>query len=455
MQQTQMSPEEIAALLENDPWWKEISKEMDRVWMVHHLKVPVRQKSEVVNVVFEYDLIDEEMLKRAKGDPIYVEALSIISNLRAGDTFPERLFELHESKVPDALDRIDGAALRLISLLSDPNVKAEATRIWTSERSTLATVDLNDLPRPLYVRTADDRYIIRSLIELQRLDDLFRNYSIHPFSSEKYFPADVSESAAEKVSVSHGGGEMRGRDKYLAYRVYDPLWKYRLLEDYEPEYVTFRLKWAGGALTGSQMDYLYKQHKAGRDALSIFITIYEDEARLNRLKNAISSCPVTRRYGSLFGETIDCYKEEKFGACSVALLPIIEGIIWEYAWWWQTIHGGLFDRTVTREQYKSFSGFELLKSDGSRAGGRPNVGQLLRQTKFGEEVYFEIVEYLCVELFQERNPVLHGREPRYGDRKKAAALLFVVETLERQITKAFKEQIGKELIQRFAKPKGD
>jgi hypothetical protein len=92
-----------------------------------------------------------------------------------------------------------------------------------------------------------------------------------------------------------------------------------------------------------------------------------------------------------------------------------------------------------------------VKSDGTRAGGRPNVGQLLRQTKLGEEVYFEVVEYLCVELFQERNPVLHGREPRYGDRKKAAALLFVVETLERQITEAFKAQIGKELIQRFAK----
>jgi hypothetical protein len=353
MQQTQMSPEEMAALLENDPWWKEISKEMDRVWMVHHIKIPARHKNEVVNVVFEYDLIDEEMLKRAEGDPVYVEALSIISGLKAGDAFPEKLIELHDSRVPDAMDRINGAALRLISLLSDPNVKAEAGRVWASERSTLATVDLNHLPRPLYVRTADDRYIIRSLIELQELDDLFRNYSVHPFSSEQYSQANVSESEAKKVG--DGVGDMRGRDKYLAYRVYDPLWKHRLLEGYESEYVTFRLKWAGGALTGSQMDYLYKQHKAGRDALAVFISIYEHEARLNRLKNAISSCPVTRRYGLLFGEAADCYKEGKFGASSVALLPIIEGVIWEYAWWWQTIHGGLFDRPVTREQYKNLA----------------------------------------------------------------------------------------------------
>jgi hypothetical protein len=345
--------------------------------------------------------------------------------------------------------RGDRRAIR--ELLSVPAVKAEAGRLWASARATLASVDLNNLPQPLYVTTADDRYIIRCLVRLQELDDLYRNYRLHPFGGDEYFPADVWASKEEMITV--GVGDVRGRDKYLAYRVYDPLWKQRL-ERYEPEYVTFRLKWAGGALTGSQMDSLYKQHKAGRDALSVFISIYKDDARLERLKNAISSCPVTSRYGPLFGEAVDCYKEGKFGACSVALLPIIEGIIWEYAWWWQTIHGGLFDHTVTREQYKSFSGFELLKSDGNRAGGRPTIGQLLRQTRFGEEVYFEVVEYLCVELIKERNPVLHGREPGYGNRKKAAALLFVVETLERQITKAFKEQVGKELIQRFAKSEG-
>ena len=69
--------------------------------------------------------------------------------------------------------------------------------------------------------------------------------------------------------------------------------------------------------------------------------------------------------------------------------------------------------------------------------------------RFGLRADFNIVA-----TFEERNPVLHGREPRYGDRKKAAALLFVVETLERQITSAFKEQMGKELMQRFGKSEG-
>jgi hypothetical protein len=75
----------------------------------------------------------------------------------------------------------------------------------------------------------------------------------------------------------------------------------------------------------------------------------------------------------------------------------------------------------------------------------------LRQTKFGDDVYFEVVEYLVAELFEERNPALHGRDPFYGTQKKAAALIFVVETLERQITGAIKEVVGKDLIGRIKK----
>jgi hypothetical protein len=201
----------------------------------------------------------------------------------------------------------------------------------------------------------------------------------------------------------------------------------------------------------SEVMKLYRQHKAGRDVISAFISFYEDENKLKRLRHAINTCPVTQNYGELFGEAVDSFSDGRHKVCSIALLPIIEGIIWEYTWWWNNIHGGLFDTKITYEQYQSGLGFQLLKTDGTRAGGRPNVGQLLRQTKFGEDVNFEVVEYLCEELFGERNPVLHGRKPDYGEHRKAAALLFVVETLERQITKAIKDRVGEDILQRLEK----
>jgi hypothetical protein len=445
-----LSTEEIMNLLENDPWWKEISDEMDRVGMVHRLKgvVPDRHKAETVQTMLEYTFITIDKLNQASTDPVYVEALTIISGLNPGDKFPDRLFELFESQIPQALDRIDQAALQLMPLISDAAVRTELTNLWTSNREAIQAIDLNSLPTKLYVATPDERYVIRALKRLQELDDLFRNYQHYPFCGEDYFQSAVTSDDAEGISV--GIGPTRWRDKLLAYRVYDPLWD-RRMEESEPQYVSFRLKWAHGALSMSEVTQLYRQHKAGRDVISAFISFYEDENRLKRLRHAINTCPITKNYGELFGEAVDSFSDGRHKVCSIALLPIIEGIIWEYAWWWNKIHGGLFDTKITYEQYQNGIGFQLLKSDGTRAGGRPNVGQLLRQTKFGEDVHFEVVEYLCEELFGERNPVLHGRKPDYGEHRKAAALLFVVETLERQMTNAIKDKVGEDILQRIEK----
>ena len=53
--------------------------------------------------------------------------------------------------------------------------------------------------------------------------------------------------------------------------------------------------------------------------------------------------------------------------------------------------------------------------------------------------------------FAERNPVLHGRDASYGDKRKAATLLFVVENIERQITGAFKEAFAQEIMEAIDK----
>jgi hypothetical protein len=230
-----LSTEEIMNLLENDPWWKEISDEMDRVGMVHRLNgvVPDRHKAETVQTMLEYTFITTDKLNQASTDPVYVEALTIISGLNLGDKFPDRLFELFESQIPRALERIDQAALQLMPLISDAAVRAELTNLWTSDRKAIEAVNLNSLPTKLYVATPDERYVIRALKRLQYLDDLFRNYQHYPFCGEDYFQSAVTSDDAEGISV--GIGPTRWRDKLLAYRVYDPLWD-RRMEESEPQF---------------------------------------------------------------------------------------------------------------------------------------------------------------------------------------------------------------------------
>lgn len=450
-----LSHDEIEKLLATDPWWKEISEEMDRVYRIRQLNgiISDEQKHEVVEAMFEYELISEEDLAKAETDQVFQKAKGMIDSLNSGDSFPEELVELYDTKIPEAFQRLDSAARTIIPILSVETVRNEVQTMWSCNRETFKTLDMNNLPPALHVQSADDRYVLRSVIKLAEWDDLLRNYSVYPLPREKYTPAAVSPGKNDQIRVGVGATDeesrqsLKQRAKYLAYRIYDPLW-YHQMERFEPEYVTFRLKWINDT---SLLDYLYKQHKKGEDVVTVFKSIYEDEDRLTKLKNAISSCPVTSAYGVLFNEALDSYKDNRFSVAATALLPLIEGIIWEFAWWWNRENGGLFDRPLTHDEFKEGTAYQLLKSNGSIVKGRPNVGKLLRQTKFGEEVYFEVVEYLVVELFEERNPTLHGREPGYGTKKKAAALMFVVETLEREITGAIKKVIGRNLIEKLSK----
>lgn len=449
-----MRPEEIDDLLETNPWWKDISDELDRVFMIHQLKgvVPDDHKVEVVNAFREHTFITEEKLRSASSDPVFMEARTILAGLAPEDTFPERLTELYKAKKPEALNRINQTVLRLIFLLSNDSVREKVERFWTSDRSKLELLDLDNPPSDLYVSGSNQRYIMRSLLELSCMEEVVRDHQEYPFRGQVYIPVSVESPGKEyKKMPGEPGAE---RIDYLAYRVCDPLWDQQM-ERFEPEYVSFPLKWAGAIFTIKQMMSLYEEHKAGGDLIAEILRLYRNNNRLTRLQNAIASCPMTSSYKELFDEIIENFQNSRFKVCSTSLLPMVEGMLWEFAWWWNSVHGGVFDRPIKRLQYKNRSDFRLLHPDGKRVGGRPNIGALLRKTKFGEVVYVEFVEYLVEELFDERNPVLHGRDPKYGNDKKAAALLLVVETIEREITNESKKEMGKHLLNLIANGAGN
>lgn len=440
-----MRPEEIEDLFETNPWWKEISDELDRVFRIHQLKgvVPDDHKVEVVNAFLEHTFITGDKLRSASSDPVFVEARTILQGLAAGDPFPEQLTELYKAKKPEALNRINQTALRLMALFSDKSIREKVQRIWNSDRSKLKPLYLDNVPFDFCAGGRDQGYILRCVSELACKEEVVRDHRDYPFAGQVYIPASVESPGKEHKEVAQRPGAER--IDYLAYRVCDPLWD-QWMERFEPEYVTFPLKWAGAVFNIKQMMSLYEQHKAGGDLITEVLPLYRNNNRLSRLQNAIASCPIISSYKELFEEIVENFQNARFKVCSVSLLPMVEGILWEFAWWWNDVHGGLFDRPINRLQYKDRTGFELLRQDGRRVGGRPNIGALLRKTKFGEVVDVEFVEYLVEELFDERNSVLHGRKPKYGNDKKATALLLAIEVIEREITKATKEKLGTDLL---------
>lgn len=431
-------PDNLEELFQTNPWWKGVSDECDRVYRVQQLPkfITPRHKHGVIEALFEHLEISEEKLQIAKGDPVFEEARAIIQNLKAGDPFPPRLSELFQSRKGEALKQIKNCFARLLVRVSHADCRTKIEQRWDESpgqfppyRSLVEKYSITDLSQ---------RFIIRSIGELDELRARIHD-AVYPFHEDDYFPVTVGETKEEK----------RERVDYLAYRVFDPLWISNI-EHYEPEYVTFPLKWAGALLNVTIMKELYAHHRNGNDVLAELIPYFKEGDALSILENAVRSCPLTSRHGELFGEIVSDFRSNKFRTCSISLLTLIEGLVWDFAWWWNLDTGKLFDRATSQIDFLKGK-FKLINKNGEEINTTPNIGLLLRHTRFGEEFYFEFLEFFCDELFSERNPVLHGRQPNYGNEKKVATLLFIVRCIEKEITEYFMGKFTEKVLEQVNK----
>jgi hypothetical protein len=432
-------PPNLQELLETDPWWKSVSEEVDRVYSVQHLPsyITDRHKHGVVESLFEGTEITDEKLSTARAHPVFEEAKELIQGLKQGDAFPTRLTELFLSRIPTALDQIDERAGKLLALLENQHCAQKLKSSWPPTKK--AFPSYRGLIQEFGIKDVEERFIVRRITELADLRRYVEKLG-YPFNEEDYLPAEMGE-----------GEERRDRVEYLAYRVFDPLWVSGI-EEFESEYMSFPLHWAGSLFTITTMKRLYAAHKAGTDVVAKLVP-YFLKAELDPLQNAISMCPITARHGDLFLEIASSFRSGMFKVASRSLLAMIEGMVWDFAWWWNQHSGTVFDKGIGWEKYNGGDVYLLNNRDGSQINADATIGLLLRNTTFGEEFSFEFIEYFCEELFQERNPVLHGRFPNYGDDKKAGVLLLVVRVLEKNITGAFAAWFAKEAIGSYEKAK--
>lgn len=422
-----MTLDEMIELAKTDPWWKEIKEEVDRQWNLLQYEVPDLHKIETVNALIEVTEIGDDKLEGAANDPVFQQAKAIISNLRQGDSYPNELFDLFRGQIPGALAQINKYALQLIALITDKTLKSKAEDLWKKRAQSLA--DIRDMLQMRKVITLKNRFILSCLADLIEREEYYKN-DPSPFMSDTYLPMKLGE-------------EQRDRVDFLAYRVFDPLWIFTF-ERFEPEYVSFPLKWVPN-LPSNVLRELYREHKHGTNVLLALISHFESQEELEHLAQMITSCPIISQFSDLFAEIVQSYRQGLYNIASVSLLSVIEGMVWAYAWWWNRFFGPVFDRSTSSEDYSKCS-FKLISSTGKTIKNRPTVGTLLRATSFGEHFYHEEIEYFCEDLFNERDPVMHGRNPRFGNKEKAATFLFVVWQIERTITGSVKDHFAKTII---------
>ena len=130
-------PKNLEELFTSNPWWKEISEELDRVHRVSQLPefLTPRHKHGAVEALFEHTEITDEKLQIAKGDPVFEEAKQIIEGLKQGDEFPPRLSELFKSRKAEALKEIHRCFSRLLVRVTDSTCKAQLEQAWADRKT--------------------------------------------------------------------------------------------------------------------------------------------------------------------------------------------------------------------------------------------------------------------------------------------------------------------------------
>jgi hypothetical protein len=215
--------------------------------------------------------------------------------------------------------------------------------------------------------------------------------------------------------------------EYFAYLVYKPeerSWSETLLD---PEWERFPLKWWAHHLPMADVRTLFDMYKSGEDISLYYVSRFEKDgiAAIRELvSDPIARTPIAKERAGIreaINQALICYENRQLMAFMYTILPILEGILWNYSVY--------LDAIGEAEIYvEGTNSNEIITTDGNSISG-PTVGLLMRHSAFKDFFDQEFIEYFCNELYNERNPILHGRLFNFATIENAARKLATLEYL--------------------------
>lgn len=226
----------------------------------------------------------------------------------------------------------------------------------------------------------------------------------------------------------------------IAYLVYNPeilLTNSLILYD---EWVNFPLKWYFYLDSISELrEVFFKYCRQGN------MEFYFDEkidgliASIESLiKNKFTHKYLQDRY-QIIEEILLNYNDGRYASSLVLALTTIEGLIWDFASIVNTRSKTIFDSSGDMINYKTKISFSSNK-----------VKELIRNTDVKKYILDEFIIYFCEELYEERNPIVHGRDINSFKKNVVEKKLFVIEFLMKIINSFHTETI----LEMFNEQKG-
>jgi hypothetical protein len=257
-------------------------------------------------------------------------------------------------------------------------------------------------------------------------------------------PYGPKETSIEVPTI---GGDPDFIYKLFAVWIYKPgLWA--ALFQFEDDFEEFPLKWLTH-LPLPTMRYLYNEFKNGNIRDEVIVQEVDQEGYLEQLERAVEKLPPLEERTRITSEIVENYRDGRYASSINLVLPQIEFLMWIYA---SFVHKYSLDDVFVDAEYEDFWEFNTethsdlsLKNSNGTTNDRLRVRALVVDTDFNKYLNPSIAEYFNEELFEERNPILHGSIHDYDSKLNAAKkILFfrnLIQFITNQMVRTGTEQI--------------
>lgn len=208
----------------------------------------------------------------------------------------------------------------------------------------------------------------------------------------------------------------------------------------------FPLKWYINHLPTTAGRALLEEFKSGQDLSGVFTATYIDGS-FRELEKLLSSkyihpplshvlCSRTK----IISDVINCFNNKIYSATICTALTVIEGILWDFS----KEHNAFADKKI----YNNDQHEELILLSGKSVSNF-TIGTLLTQTTLRDFFDANFIAYFCDELYNERNPILHGRDTeaftRENSAKKIATIEYILHRIQDHNKKSTMQRLDKNL----------
>ncbi|MCL2245892.1 MAG: hypothetical protein FWC10_02125 [Lentimicrobiaceae bacterium] len=204
----------------------------------------------------------------------------------------------------------------------------------------------------------------------------------------------------------------------------------------ESEWKTFPLKWFAHKITQPELRHLFNLHKQGKSLDGYIEKFVSDRMKEITTKFDSHFYPEFANRALLLHNCIHSFEHELYVSSICTALPLIEGSIWAFAEYYNFTEQNLYTE-INHQRH-------LLLTTGNNSK-EYTVGDLLKKSNLSDFFDEHFINYYCDELYNERNPILHGKEVNNFNKLNCAKKIMTFDYMTDIMNAYIKEQYFKNM----------